>query len=495
MLVAGRARPPRGPPRPEIEVADLTSFALELAAWGDPDGAGLALLDPPPAVALATARAVLADLGAVDPGGRLTARGRELARLPLDPRLARALLDGAALVGTRRAAEVVAMLDEDVRAPGGDLVAALRSLRRGGPGAAAWQASVRRLEALLPAAPAGAPRPGPGDDLAVGAVVALAHPDRIARLRPGGTSYLMVGGTGAVLRHGDTGLTGTPWLAVADAERRPGARDATVRAAAPVDEDLALEAAAGRWVEEDRVTWEQGRVLARRVSRLGAIELSSAPLADPDPADVAAVVTAAVAREGLEGLGLLRRSPAADHLRRRLALLHRVLGEPWPDVADDALLAALDLGRVRSQRDLERLDVLGALRSLLPWPAAARLDELVPERVRVPSGASPRVAYGEGDEQPVLAVRVQEVFGLAATPRIVEGRVPLLLHLLTPAGRPAAVTADLASFWTTGYPQVRAELRGRYPRHPWPEDPTTAPASAPGRRGRPAGPAGPTGSA
>ena len=185
-------------------------------------------------------------------------------------------------------------------------------------------------------------------------------------------------------------------------------------------------------------------------------------------------------RDGLarDGLALLRWTDAATGLRQRMAFLHRALGAPWPDVSDDALLAHLqdwlgpDLARVRGARDLSRVDVVQALRRLLPWPDASRLDALAPERLTVPSGSSLRVDY-TGD-QPVLPVRLQEVFGWRATPRLADGRVPVLLHLLSPAGRPAAVTADLESFWSTGYPPVRAELRGRYPKHAWPDDPLTA---------------------
>lgn len=456
-------------PQPEILTADLTAFALELACWGSPDGAGLALLDAPPEAAMAAAHTILADLGAVGPDGRPTARGRAVSAVPADPRLARALLDGSRLVGARRAAEVVALLSDDTRAPGGDLVAALRALRRGGPQASAWRAQVARLTSSVPP---GGPVDNLTDDLAVGLVVALAHPDRIARLRPGGSAYLMTSGTGAALPPGSA-LVGLPWLAVADADRGAGRRDATIRSAAPLDLDLATEAAPALLRDEETVAWAQGAVVARRVRRLGAIELTSVPLTDPPRELVLAAVHDGLAREGLS---MLRWSEAATALRRRLAFLHAALGSPWPDVSDEALLADqdawLDLSGVRGPRDLPRVDVLQALRRLLPWPDAARFDELAPEHLAVPSGSSVRVDY-TGD-QPVLAVRLQETFGWRATPRLADGRVPVLLHLLSPAGRPAAVTADLESFWRTGYPQVRAELRGRYPKHAWPDDPLAA---------------------
>ncbi|GAA4699289.1 ATP-dependent helicase HrpB [Nocardioides nanhaiensis] len=472
-------------PQPEIAVADLTGLALELAAWGSPGGEGLALLDAPPEVALARAQAVLEGLGAVGADGAITERGRAMAELPLDPRLARALLDGAGLAGARRSAEVVALLAEGVRAPGGDLVAALRQVRRDGPGSGEWRRAVRRLEQALPTGPSATALP---DDVAVGAVVALAHPERVARLRPGSTStYASVGGTGMVLERGrgdGAALAGLPWLAVAEADRRPGQRDALVRAAAPLTEDLALEAAASRWDERDEVVWQQGGLRARRVTRLGSIELASVPLTRPPTELVTAAVREGLRREGLEALPW---SAGARSLRRRLAFLRTALGEPWPDVDDEALLTGIDawlgpeLARVRTARDLGRVDVLGALRRLLPWPEAGRLDELAPERLPVPSGATAAVDYD--GEQPVLAVRVQEAFGWQETPRLAGGRVPVLVHLLSPARRPVAVTADLASFWATGYPAVRAELRGRYPKHAWPEDPLTAePTRGPRRR-------------
>jgi ATP-dependent helicase HrpB len=293
----------------------------------------------------------------------------------------------------------------------------------------------------------------------------------------------MSSGTGASFPAGGSSLAGLPWLAIADADRRPGHRDATVRSAAPLTEDLALEAASALWHEDEQVVWSDGRVVARRLTRLGAIELTATTLTDPAPALVAGAV-----REGLrrEGLAVLPWTDAARALRTRLDFLHRTMGPPWPDVSDAALTSDVEtwlgpeLGRIRGTRDLRRIDVLAAQRRLPPWPDAARLDELAPERVRVPSGSDVRIDYG--GEQPVLAVRIQEVFGWRAAPQLADGRVPLLLHLLSPARRPAAVTADLESFWVSGYPQVRTELRGRYPKHAWPEDPTTEPPSRGVRR-------------
>lgn len=479
-------------PEPEIATADLTSFALEVACWGSDTVEEMALLDQPPAHALVAARATLLELAALTENGAPTARGRVIAAVPTDPRLARALIDGAALVGARRAAEVVAMLSEDVRAPGGDLVAALRGLRQGHQ-AGAWRGQVTRLEAI--ARDHSASREGTSasltDDVAVGLVVALAHPDRIARKRPGAASYLMTSGTGAALDVRDGGaLTGLEWLAVADADRRAGQREARIRAAAPLTEEFALEAAGSVWREVDDVTWNVGKVVARRRTLLGAIELTSVPISDPPPEAVTAAIRDAIAAEGI---GLLSWTEAAVALRARLDFLHRAFADdqenPWPDVSDAALTATLDvwlgtqLARVRSAADLRRIDVTAALRALVPWQFAARLDELAPEKVEVPSGSVVRIDYGA--EQPVLAVRLQEVFGWRDVPTLAEGRVPLLLHLLSPARRPAAVTADLDSFWDNGYPGTRADLRGRYPKHSWPEDPRTAAATSRVKNPRP----------
>ncbi|MEV1073069.1 ATP-dependent helicase HrpB [Micromonospora parva] len=467
---------------PEIATADLTGFALELAAWGRPDGVGLALPDAPPAAAMTVARDTLRTLDAVDTDGRITARGRSIAAAGAHPRLARALLDGASRVGADRAAEVVAVLAEESAAgPGDDLVAGWRRLRTGADAGATarWRAEVRRLRAALPtgAPPKGrASSAGLSDDLAAGLLVGLAYPERLARVRrPGGSAYLMTGGTAAELAAG-SGLAGSDWLAVAVADRTPGAPSARIRRACPVDEATAREAA-GPLLRTDReVGWFDGDVVAREVTRLGAIELVQRRLDRPDRAEVAAALLAGLRQDGL---GLLRWTPAARALRERLAFLRHHLGDPWPEVDDDSLLDSApswlgpELAAARRRADLARVDVPSALRRLLPWAQAARLDELAPERIDVPSGSRIRLDYGD-PAAPVLAVKLQETFGWPAAPRIADARVPVLLHLLSPAGRPVAVTADLASFWRTGYPQVRSELRGRYPRHPWPEDPATA---------------------
>jgi ATP-dependent helicase HrpB len=460
-------------PEPEIRTADLTRLALDLACWGTPDGSGLQWWDPPPSGPLQAGQQVLRALGGLDDGG-VTDRGRRLSQLGLHPRLARALLDGALLVGAQAAAEVVALIDDDTLAEGVDADDELRRLRSGtARGAQRWRVEATRLRRLLPGTSV-----GPGDGAAA-LVVGLAYPERLARRRSAGTGpqrlhrdvYLMSGGTAVELPAGSP-LVGQEWLAVAVADRTPGAEHGRIRLAAAADRELAELAAPALLVEEDEVGWVDGDVVARRVRRLGAIVLSERRLDQPDPNAVAGAV-----RHGLrtEGLGLLRWSEHAGRLRDRLATLHRVFGDDWPDVSDAALLADPDrwwlpgLARARSRADLARIDAAAVLRALLDHRHAARLDELAPERIEVASGS--RIAVDYSADQPVLAVKVQEVFGWTATPTVADGRLPVVLHLLSPAGRPAAVTADLTSFWATGYPQVRAELRGRYPKHAWPEDP------------------------
>ncbi|MFC9968795.1 ATP-dependent RNA helicase [Nocardia ignorata] len=550
-------------PDPEIRTAELTRLALELACWGTPDGSALAWWDAPPEGALAAARTVLHALGALDGNDHITARGRAMATLGLHPRLARALLDGAAHLGPKLAAEMVALMDDDTLAPGTDATAALRTLRTERP--PRWTREVARLtrlvgesggsavpgESAYGAIASGAETGGaalvgeesrsaatsfdvrakagsPGDGRAEGSspvgshgdrqadarrgsggpgagrrdsagsgagrhdsagagvgvleegvalMIALAQPERLARRRGSGSgSYLMAGGTAVSLPAG-SGLVAAEWLAVAVADRDPGRAEGRIRLAATASEDLAREAAPGLVSLREEVRWDGGDVIARRVERLGAIVLSEKPLREPDSALVGSAL-----REGLraEGVGLLRWSDDARNLRDRLAFLHRTLGTPWPDVDDDALLTDLDswlgpeLATARRRADLARIDAGTALRRLLPWPEAARLDDLAPERLEVPSGSRVRVDYSA--DQPVLAVKVQEIFGWTTPPTLADGRATLLLHLLSPAQRPVAVTADLPSFWQTGWPQVRADLRGRYPKHAWPEDPTRTPA-------------------
>ena len=362
----------------------------------------------------------------------------------------------------------------------------------------------------------------------VALVAGTAQPQWIARRRGPAPQagkeahYASVAGTGLRLPAGSA-LAESEWLAVAGVDLTSGRGDALIRAAAPLAEQAALELAGAWLAEEERTVWEGGRLRTERLRSLGAITLTTTPGPPPGPTAVAEAVIARVRAEGADaGLGVLPWGEEALGLRARLALLHEHLGEPWPDMSDAALAERAEewlapavtslagqaggangangpggsaSGSGGRRFSLERLDVAQALRALLPWPQASRLDELVPERIEVPSGSQVRVDYtaavggaagaaGSVDPaetglagRPVLAVRVQECFGWAATPRIVEGRVAVLLHLLSPARRPVAVTDDLASFWEQGYPQVRAEMRGRYPKHAWPEDPWNAPAT------------------
>ncbi|WP_366146368.1 ATP-dependent helicase C-terminal domain-containing protein [uncultured Pseudokineococcus sp.] len=526
--------PPR--PEPEVATADLAGAVLDLACWGSPRGEGLALPDHLPAGAVAAAEQALAVRGLLDAGGRATPLGRAVARTGVDPRLGRALLLGARAVGGRRAAEVVALLSEDGLlgrgagpAGGDDVVATWRALRHGDDPArtSRWEQEVRRLRSALrglerdgqerdgperhgvardePArgglgggggsaeAPGGAATSA-GDEEAAGHVVALAHPERVARRRrsaaggPGRDEVLLAGGTGARLLPGSAWAASGPtsgaaahgaqqdWLAVALLDRPVGAVDAVVRAAAPLTEAGARAAAGPLLATTSEVVWDGGAggdVVARRVERLGALVLAEARLPDP-PRELLEAALLEGLRRG--GLALLAPSEGAERLRQRLAAVRAALGDPWPDVSPEALLAgaqtwlAPELAGARRRADLARTDVAAALRRLLPWPQAARLDELAPERLPLPSGRGARLDYAD-PAAPVLAVRLQEVLGWEAGPRVADGRTAVVVHLLSPAGRPLAVTADLASFWRGPYAQVRAEMRGRYPKHAWPADP------------------------
>lgn len=508
---------------PEIAVSDLVDTALLLACWGTPRGEGLDLLTPPPDAAIADAEQTLRTLDLVDGEGRATDLGRRVARMPVGAREGRALILAGA--DAQLAAEVVAAVSDDHRSAGADLTGLLAELRSGRhPGSRRWQGEVRRLariardsaEGPMPSGPEGAMPAARDGERSAGEILALGRPDRIARrVQEGSRSYLLASGTRAAVPEGSA-LAGPAWLAVWEVQRAPGrAADGTgavIRLAAPLDEETALRVGAGQVSTERTARIIDGRPSARLVRRLGAIPLSSTPV-PAEPGDLARALAAQVDEQGLAALPW---TDAASDLRRRLALIHRELGDPWPAMDDASLLArrdqwldpqiaALAAGSGRRRTDLGRLDLVAALRSLLPWPEASRLDELAPERLTVPSGSSVRIRYPDvpssraenaaadgsdaadpstdpsmpsTEDQVTVAVKLQEVFGLARTPRLVDGRVPVTFHLLSPARRPLAVTADLRSFWDGPYQQVRREMRGRYPKHPWPEDPWSAPATA-----------------
>lgn len=466
-------------PAPEIATTDLTDAALLLACWGAPGGTGLRLIDPLPADSLADALTVLRGLGAIGDDGRATTEGRALARIPTDPRLARALLDGAPLVGAQLAAEVVALIGGDQRIGDADVAAAIAALRnRRGPDAARW---AREVERMLRFTPDSSRARTDLDD--VGLVIALAFPERVARRvdrSADGATFLLTSGTRAAVRGS---LAGAEWLAVADVARASGraaaGSGAVIRAAASLTESQAVRAADHLLTDRVEAEFVGGRVTARRERRLGAVVLASVPMRANAEEGRGAVRRALQS----QGLDVFTWSDAALDLRHRLALLHRELGAPWPDVSDAELLADLDIwlapevDALASGTPASRVNLTPALRRLLPWPAAADLDDLAPERLEVPTGSRIRISYPPLDDptaRPVVAVKLQECFGWAETPRLVNGRVPVLFHLLSPAGRPLAVTDDLASFWSGPYTQVRAEMRGRYPKHPWPEDPWAA---------------------
>lgn len=474
------ARPASTPP--EIATSDLTSAVLDLACWGAPGGEGLRLPDPLPRRAYDNARSLLRALGAIDEEGHATATGRRLASVPTDPRLARALFDGAELVGARAAAEVLAAIDSEARAPGADLWASVRSLSR--DGGTAWRKEVERLMREVDAEDRG----GHATEQSTALITALAFPDRIARRRERGEEYLMTSGTGAALPRGSS-LSGQEWLAVADVALVHGAP--MIRAAAVLDAETAELAGAEMLRDEEVATFDPslrgGRVTSRNVTALGAIELSSTPRR-PSLETGRRAVRDAIDRVGFREF--LSPSPAFETLRARLGLLRTVFGDPWPTVDLPTLAATADtwlaqgLDAIASGGSPASVDTVSALRGLLPWPEASRLDELVPERVAVPSGSSIRLTYPAPEDHddevaaPVLAVKLQECFGWAEGPKICDGRIPVVLHLLSPARRPLAVTADLSNFWAQVYPQVRAENRGKYIKHPWPEDPWNAEATA-----------------
>ncbi|ADV66350.1 ATP-dependent helicase HrpB [Deinococcus maricopensis] len=482
-LWTARTQPLLGAARaPEIMDADLAGVLLDLAQWGVTDPAALAWPDAPPARHWAAARALLTELGALDDGGRLTPHGARLLTFPTHPRLAHLLAVAAERGLGALAADVAALLEERdpfPRGSGADLTARVDALRahRGGrrtPGDRGVLARAEQLARQWRRALGAAQDDRPADAFTVGLLVALAYPERVAGARASGAGrYVLAGGRGARLADGDS-LLGEPFLAVAHLDARDA--DGTVHLAAP----LPLAALEARSVPVDIVRWDErtGALLAHRAWQVGAVTLREERLEKLAPEARAAAVA-----QGLRaaGLGALPWSDAAVQLRARVASLRAWRPDlDLPDLGDAALLGTLDvwltphLGGVRTRDDLGRLDTFTLLQALVPWDAARTLDDLTPTHLTVPSGSRVRLTYHPDGAAPVLAVKLQELFGLADTPAVNAGRTPVLLHLLSPAGRPVQVTQDLRSFWQGGYFEVRKDLRGRYPKHPWPDDPWTA---------------------
>jgi ATP-dependent helicase HrpB len=474
---------------PEILAADLSRFALELAAWGA-DAARLALLDAPPAAAWSYARELLLALGAMDAAGRIITHGRELIRLPAAPRLGHMLLAARAQGLAEPAAWLAAVLDE--RETGTDLDQAVQLFRNGRAEPGAQRRVREAVRQFLRIAGAEAASAAPGA-ASMGQLVALAFPERIARRRAEQNPALR-GGRDAIFLCADGGearlpqhdvLAQSEWLAVAHWD--PGV-PRRIRLAAALSENEVLRGLQGRIEARDEVRWDaqSETVVAERQRRLGAIVLERKPLREG-----AGEALRAAMLEGLRNLGLaaLPWSDEARQWQARLASLRAWRPqEDWPDVSDAALESSLTdwlspyLEGITRRDHLSRLDLPAILQSRLDYARQQQLARLAPTRLEVPSGSHVAIEYSADGAPPVLAVKLQELFGLTQTPTVNEGRTRVSLHLLSPARRPIQVTQDLAGFWSRTYPEVKKELKGRYPRHPWPDDPLTAPPTARAKR-------------
>jgi ATP-dependent helicase HrpB len=446
---------------PEILDADLAPLALELAAWGVTDATTLPWLTPPPASPLATARALLLDLGAIDRGGAITPHGRAMVRLGQHPRLAHLVLKGRELKQSKVAALIAAILGERdfLRERDVDLRHRV-DMALNGRAPRLINESARRLT------PRDARDETP-DPSMTGALLALAYPDRIGRRRAGTANrYLLSGGRGAALPEGDP-MSNEEFLVVADLDG--AAQDARVFLAAPITLAEIEELYGERIVDEEIVEWRDGSIVARRRRRFGALVLEDKPINKPDPEKVKAAMLAGLRQRGL---------PWTDELqawRQRIAFLRHV-DESWPDLSDEALLRSLDWLEPFVDGATRRVDLASAVKALVPWDRQRQVDALAPTYIEVPSGSRVPIDYANPVE-PTLSVRLQEMFGLTDTPRIAD-RVPVTIHLLSPARRPVQVTRDLASFWKSAYRDVKSELKGRYPKHYWPDDPLIAEPTA-----------------
>jgi len=484
---------------PEIRQTDLAPLALELAAWGVQDAHSLAWLDPPPDAAMSQARALLVELDAIDDAGRITDTGRAMARLPLHPRLAHMLALAQQQGLGKLACDIAALLSErDILV--GDArrtvdfetrLEALQAFRvHGRAGAATHQADPNGCARVHQAAQqyrrllAGKAQET-GDLGQAGLLLALAYPDRVGLARSaGGERYLLASGRGARLHPSEMRLR-QPCIVAASLDA--GETEGQIYLAAAVAPDTLRAHMSEHIRTREIVVWDetQSAVLARREERFGALLLESKPLARPDPEKLRAAMLDGIRRLGLEALPW---TPEARQWQARVQCLRAWAPEEnWPDVSDDALRADLErwlgpyLDGVTRRDHLARLDMVNALKGLLDRNQTKRLDEGAPTQLAVPSGARRTLEYVPG-QPPVLAVKLQEMFGLADTPRVGFGRIPVTLHLLSPAGRPIQVTQDLRGFWERTYAEVKKELKGRYPRHPWPDDPWSAPPTARAKR-------------
>lgn len=469
--------------RPEILSADLSSFMLDLAQWGTADPGSLALLDPPPRAALAEARKLLSELGAIDAEGRITEQGRKLRTLPLPPRLARMVVEGARRGAADLAAAIATVLTE--RGLGGDdpdLRHRLDNLQRD----RSRRGEDARAMARRWAGAAAQERNEADADVSPGALLALAYPDRIAKRRGGSdVNFLLANGRAGMLDPASS-LAREPFIVVAELVGAAAASRILLAAAiAPeeIEELFAREIADHDQVAFDR---DSASLRARVTRRLGALVLAEQVRAVADNTENSRRLA-----EGIAGLGIARLpwSKAQLQLRDRVGFLRKAEGEEWPDLSDHALAATAGewlapfLGGKTALSQVSADDLAAALDALLPWGLKKRLDEEAPTHFAAPSGSHVPIDY-DAPEGPKLSIRVQELFGLASHPTIAGGRVALVVELLSPAHRPVQVTRDLPGFWRGSYAQVKAEMKGRYPRHPWPDDPLRAPAT---RRAKPRG--------
>ncbi|HEV7603077.1 MAG TPA: ATP-dependent helicase HrpB [Bradyrhizobium sp.] len=469
--------------QPEILSADLSSLVLDLAQWGVSDPAALAFLDSPPAPALNEARSLLRELGALDSDGRITVEGNSLRALALPPRLARMIVDSHRLGAGLEAATIAAVLTE--RGLGGDSVdldARLDQFRRDRSQRATSARSLAQRWASQVAATEGAS--SSDDTPSTGVMLAFAFPDRVARNRGNGT-FVLANGRGAAVDQASA-LARAPTIAVA--ELTGTAAQGRILLAAPIAQAELESRFAAQIASADEITFDRNAMAlrARRKRTLHAITLSEAPLTLSPSAETARVLADGLIAAGLDRLPW---SKPLKQWRDRVMFLRKAEGEPWPDLSDDALAAQREAWLVPALFDKTSLkafsagDLSDALMTLLPWELRARLEREAPTHFEAPTGTKLPIDY-EAGQGPTIAVRLQELFGLNTHPSIAKGAVPLVLELLSPAHRPVQVTRDLPGFWRGSYAAVRSDLRGRYPRHPWPEDPASA---MPTRRVKPRG--------